>query len=97
LANDNSCANNDYFNFNGKFMVDKKKDEKQQQVCNDFHDWTIEQMLESGDPTMVLMTILGQTLKIMKTSMPSGEYQAIMDTVYNSKDDIREFKKPTIN
>ena len=21
MANDNSCANNDYFNFNGKFMV----------------------------------------------------------------------------
>ena len=77
--------------------MSNKKDEKQQQVCNDFHDWTIEQMIEYGDPTMVLMTILGQTLKIMKTSMPAGEYQAIMDTVYNSKDDIREFKKPTIN
>jgi len=95
LANDNSCTNNDNFNFNGKFMVDKKED-KQQQFCNEFHDWTIEQMISNGDPTMVLMTILGQTIKIMKTSMPSGEYQAVMDMVYHSKDEIKEFSKPTI-
>ena len=53
-------------------------------------------MISNGDPTMVLMTILGQTVKIMKTSMPSGEYQAVMDMVYNSKDEIKEFSKPTI-
>ena len=38
-------------------------DSKQQQICNDFHEWTMAQMLE-------YMTILGQTIKIMKTTMP---------------------------
>ena len=47
--------------------------------------------------SLVLMTILGQTLKVMKTTMPPVEYQAILDNVYDSKDRIKPFTKPTIN
>ena len=69
---------------------------EQQEVCDDFHKWTMEQMLHKS-PVMVFMTILGQTLKVMKTTMPPVEYQAILDNVYDSKDRIKPFTKPTIN
>ena len=77
-------------------MSEFTDDMKQQEVCDDFHKWTMEQMLHNS-PVMVLMTILGQTLKVMKTTMPAVEYQAILDTVYDSKDRIKPFTKPTIN
>ena len=54
------------------------------------------QMVQSI-PVLVLMTILGQTLKIMKTTMPPAEYESIMDNVYNSRNRIEPFTKPTIN
>ena len=79
-----------------KKMASLSEELTQQQICNDFHEWTTNQLL-SNSPVLVLMTILGQTLKIMKTTMPSAEYEAIMDTVNNSKDRIESFKKPTIN
>ena len=77
-------------------MSEFTDDVKQQEVCNNFHEWTMEQML-NNEPVMVLMTILGQTLKVMKTTMPAVEYQAILDNVYDSKDRIKPFTKPTIN
>lgn len=85
-----------------KFMTKKstKKivddDSKQQLICNDFHEWTMAQMLEYK-PVLVLMTILGQTIKIMKTTMPPAEFEALMETMYTSKDKVEPFTKPTIN
>ena len=46
---------------------------------------------------MVHMTILGQTLKIMKSVMPSKDYDGMMETVYQSKDRIEPFKKASIH
>ena len=46
---------------------------------------------------MVMMTILGQTLKIMKSTMPKKHYDDIMDSVYESKDRIEPFTKPKLH
>ena len=67
----------------------------QQTVCDDFHEWVRLETEKVSDPIMVHMTILGQTLKIMKSVMPSADYDGIMETVYQSKDRIEPFKKVT--
>jgi len=69
----------------------------QQTVCDDFHEWVRLETEKVSDPIMVHMTILGQTLKIMKSVMPSADYDGIMDTVYQSKDRIEPFKKASIH
>ena len=69
----------------------------QQTVCDDFHEWVRLETEKVNDPIMVHMTILGQTLKIMKSVMPSADYDGIMDTVYQSKDKIEPFKKASIH
>ena len=69
----------------------------QQTVCDDFHEWVRLETDKVNDPIMVHMTILGQTLKIMKSVMPSADYDGIMDTVYQSKDRIEPFKKASIH
>ena len=69
----------------------------QQTVCDDFHEWVRLETEKVSDPIMVHMTILGQTLKIMKSVMPSADYDGIMDTVYQSKDKIEPFKKASIH
>ena len=69
----------------------------QQTVCDDFHEWIQKETEKVNDPIMVHMTILGQTLKIMKSVMPSADYDGIMDTVYQSKDRIEPFKKASIH
>jgi len=69
----------------------------QQTVCDDFHEWVRLETEKVNDPIMVHMTILGQTLKIMKSVMPSADYDGIMDTVYQSKDRIEPFKKASIH
>ena len=79
-----------------KFNNEIEEDKLQQEICNDFHEWTMAQMVQSK-PVLVLMTILGQTLKIMKTTLPPAEYESIMDNVYNSRNRIEPFTKPTIN
>ena len=53
--------------------------------------------MDRYEPVMVLMTILGQTLKIMKSAMPKHQYDSIMDNVYESKDRIEPFTKPQIH
>ena len=68
----------------------------QQTVVDNFHEWNMDQC-KKYEPTMVLMTILGQTLKIMKSAYPKHQYDGIMDSVYESKDRIEPFTKPTIN
>ena len=69
----------------------------QQTVCDDFHEWVRVETEKVSDPIMVHMTILGQTLKIMKSVMPSKDYDGIMETVYQSKDRIEPFKKASIH
>ena len=69
----------------------------QQTVCDDFHEWVRLETEKVNDPIMVHMTILGQTLKIMKSVMPSADYDGIMETVYQSKDRIEPFKKASIH
>ena len=69
----------------------------QQTVCDDFHEWVRLETEKVSDPIMVHMTILGQTLKIMKSVMPSADYDGIMETVYQSKDRIEPFKKASIH
>ena len=69
----------------------------QQTVCDDFHEWVRKETEKVADPIMVHMTILGQTLKIMKSVMPSADYDGIMETVYQSKDRIEPFKKTSIH
>ena len=69
----------------------------QQTVCDDFHEWVRLETEKVSDPIMVQMTILGQTLKIMKSVMPSADYDGIMETVYQSKDRIEPFKKASIH
>ena len=59
----------------------------QQTVCDNFHEW-IQKQSENYDPLMVNMTALGQSLKIMKSVMPSADYDRMMETVYQSKDKI---------
>jgi hypothetical protein len=49
--------------------------------------------MKQYDPVMVQMTVLGQTLKIIKSIMPAKDYDGMMDTVYESKDRIEPFKK----
>tara|TARA_B100000686_G_scaffold355316_1_gene472546 strand:- start:12809 stop:13303 length:495 start_codon:yes stop_codon:yes gene_type:complete len=68
----------------------------QQSVVDNFHEWTQKQM-SNYDPVMVLMTILGQTLKIMKTTFPKNQYGEIMDKMYDSKDIIEPFTKPKLH
>ena len=68
-----------------------------QTVCDDFHEWIQKETEKVNDPIMVHMTILGQTLKIMKSVMPSADYDGIMETVYQSKDRIEPFKKTSIH
>jgi hypothetical protein len=68
----------------------------QQTVVDNFHEWNMKQM-DRYEPVMVLMTILGQTLKIMKSAMPKHQYDSIMDNVYESKDRIEPFTKPQIH
>ena len=67
-----------------------------QTVVDNFHEWNMKQM-DRYEPVMVLMTILGQTLKIMKSAMPKHQYDSIMDNVYESKDRIEPFTKPQIH
>ena len=69
----------------------------QQTVCDDFHEWVRLETEKVSDPIMVHMTILGQTLKIMKSVMPSKDYDGMMETVYQSKDRIEPFKKASIH
>ena len=69
----------------------------QQTVCDDFHEWVRLETEKDSDPIMVHMTILGQTLKIMKSVMPSKDYDGMMETVYQSKDRIEPFKKASIH
>jgi 5,10-methylene-tetrahydrofolate dehydrogenase/methenyl tetrahydrofolate cyclohydrolase len=64
----------------------------QQTVCDNFHEW-IQKEMKQYDPVMVQMTVLGQTLKIIKSIMPAKDYDGMMDTVYQSKDRIEPFKK----
>jgi hypothetical protein len=64
----------------------------QQTVCDNFHEW-IQKEMKQYDPVMVQMTVLGQTLKIIKSIMPAKDYDGMMDTVYESKDRIEPFKK----
>ena len=68
----------------------------QQTVCDNFHEW-IQKQSENYDPLMVNMTALGQSLKIMKSVMPSADYDQMMETVYQSKDKIEPFKKPRVH
>mgnify|MGYP001182949090 FL=1 len=68
----------------------------QQTVVDNFHEWNMDQC-KKYEPTMVLMTILGQTLKIMKSVMPKQQYDSVMDSVYESKDRIEPFTKPKIH
>ena len=68
----------------------------QQTVVDNFHEWNMKQM-DRYEPVMLLMTILGQTLKIMKSAMPKHQYDSIMDNVYESKDRIEPFTKPQIH
>ena len=64
----------------------------QQTVCDNFHVW-IQKEMKQYDPVMVQMTVLGQTLKIIKSIMPAKDYDGMMDTVYESRDRIEPFKK----
>ena len=68
----------------------------QQTVVDNFHEWNMTQM-SKYDPVMVMMTILGQTLKIMKSTMPKKHYDDIMNSVYESKDRIEPFTKPKLH
>tara|TARA_B100000902_G_scaffold384968_1_gene425746 strand:+ start:42 stop:266 length:225 start_codon:yes stop_codon:yes gene_type:complete len=72
------------------------KKDPQQIVVDEFHKWTMDEMAKN-DPVMVLMTILGQTLKIMKSTFPDKHYGEIMDNMYESKDRIEPFTKPKIH
>ena len=74
----------------------KEMDDAQQTVCDNFHEW-LQKQSETYDPLMVHMTVLGQTIKILKSIMPSANYDGIMKEIYQSKDRIEPFKKVSVH
>jgi len=74
----------------------KEMDDAQQTLCDNFHEW-LQKQNETYDPIMVHMTVLGQTIKILKSFMPSENFDRIMKEIYQSKDEIKPFKKISIH
>jgi len=95
LANDNSCANNDYFNFNSKYMVSNKIIYKKMNLSIHGTDWKPVEFLSNEDQREevrqhILKKDLTQRIggeKYMKLVKPEPE-DSIIDTMLQLENEM---------
>ena len=57
----------------------------------------VEKLCESNDPLIVAGVILAQALKLYKTGLSDNDFERMMQTILDSRTEIRPLQGPTLH
>ena len=83
----------------GRIMI-KKKHKKKEIEFKTLYDknWeSIEKLCESNDPLIVAGVIMAQALKLYKTALSDQDFERMMQTILDSRTEIRPLQGPTMH
>ena len=83
----------------GKNVVKKKHKEKELKfkALYDKNWRAIEKLCETNDPLIVAGVILAQALKLYKTALSDDDFERMMQTILDSRTEIRPLQGPTMH
>jgi len=70
-------------------------DDQLQEVYDDYLDFTI-RMINSSNSLSVAAIMMAQALSIYKTAMNDEEYNAMVDNISASRDQVKKFTGPSL-
>ena len=80
-------------------MVKKKHKEKEIEFKTLYDkNWeSIEKLCESNDPLIVAGVIMAQALKLYKTTLSDEDFERMMQTILDTRTEIRPLQGPTLH
>ena len=90
----------EYTGRDGKMIKKGKKFKDKEVKFKTLYDknWeSIETLCESNDPLIVAGVILAQALKIYKTALSNDDFERMMQTILDSRTEIRPLQGPTLH
>ena len=74
----------------------KEKEVKFKALYN--KNWkVVEKLCESNDPLIVAGVIMAQALKLYKTALSDDDFERMMQTILDSRTEIRPLQGPTLH
>jgi hypothetical protein len=70
-------------------------DDRLQEVYDDYLDFTV-RMINSNNSLSVAAIMMAQALSIYKTAMNDEEYNAMVDNISASRDQVKKFTGPSL-
>ncbi len=70
-------------------------DDQLQEVYNDYLDFTVN-MINESNALSVAAIMMAQALSIYKTAMNDEEYNAMVDNISASRDQVKKFTGPSL-
>ena len=70
-------------------------DDRLQEVYDDYLDFTV-RMINSNNSLSVAAIMMAQALSIYKTAMNDEEYNAMVDNISASRDQVKKFIGPSL-
>ena len=83
----------------GRKMI-KKKHRKKEIEFKTLYDknWdSIEKLCDSNDPLIVAGVIMAQALKLYKTALSDQDFERMMQTILDTRTEIRPLSGPTLH
>ena len=90
----------EYTGRGGKMIKKGKKfKDKEVKFKTLYHkNWeSIEKLCESNDPLIVAGVIMAQALKLYKTALSDQDFERMMQTILDSRTEIRPLQGPTLH
>jgi len=85
----------------GRKMIKKGKKFKDKEVkFKTLYDknWeSIEKLCESNDPLLIAGVMMAQALKLYKTALSDQDFERMMQTILDSRTEIRPLSGPTLH
>ena len=81
-------------------VIMKKKHKEKEIKFKTLYDknWKeVEKLCESNDPLIVAGVILAQALKLYKTALSDDDFERMMQTILDSRTEIRPLSGPTLH
>ena len=80
-------------------MVKKKHKEKEIKFKTLYNkNWrVIEKLCESNDPLLIAGVMMAQALKLYKTALSDQDFERMMQTILDTRTEIRPLQGPTLH
>ena len=80
-------------------MIKKKHKKKEKEFKTLYNkNWkAIEKLCESNDPLLIAGVMMAQALKLYKTALSDNDFERMMQTILDSRTEIRPLQGPTLH